>query len=62
MSTKTDILQASPPVTVTGLTLYGYPLQEFILWGTLFYTLIMILLKLPEVWHMLVRGYKAIKG
>lgn len=44
-SMKTDLTQAAaaaPPVTVTGLTLFGFPLQEWVLLLTFIYTIVLI--------------------
>lgn len=44
-----EAAKAAPPVAVTGLTLFGIPLQEWILMGTGLYTLFLIIDKLPVV-------------
>lgn len=37
-----DALKATPPVVITGMTLFGYPLQDWVLVATLIYTLLQI--------------------
>jgi len=40
----------SPPVGVSLATVYGYQVSELVLWATLVYTLLMIALKLYQIY------------
>jgi hypothetical protein len=44
-----EALTAAPPISVTGLTLMGYPLSDLVLIGTALYTLFLLIDKLPVV-------------
>lgn len=41
-----EAAKAAPPVTVTGLTIFGYPLPEVVMLMTLIYTTVQLLLLL----------------
>lgn len=49
-STLVEVAKASPPVTVTGLSLYGVSLQEWVLLATLVYTLLQLYFLLRDKW------------
>lgn len=42
--------KVAPPVTVSLATVYGYQVSELVLWATLIYTLLMIGLKLYQIY------------
>ena len=42
-------IKTSPPVIVTGVTLAGVQLQDWLIMATIFYTLIQIIILLPEL-------------
>lgn len=44
-----DAIMAAPPVGVGGLTLWGIHLNEWVLIGTLIYTVFLIVDKFPSV-------------
>lgn len=39
-----DVAKAAPPITVTGMTIIGIPVQDWVLLLTLVYTLLQILI------------------
>jgi hypothetical protein len=43
-----DAVLAAPPIGVGALTLWGVPLSEWVLICTLFYTILLIIDKLPS--------------
>jgi hypothetical protein len=43
-----DVFKAAPPVSISGLTLAGVSLQEWVLLTTLVYTVIMIVLEIRK--------------
>ena len=45
----TEAIQAAPPVSVVGLSLFGVPLSEWVYVATLIYTVFLIVDKLPVV-------------
>lgn len=47
-SAMRDLLPAAPPVGVTGMTLMGMPLSEWVLILTLVYTAVQIIIVLPK--------------
>jgi len=47
--TTVEVLKATPPIGVAGLTFMGTSLQEWVLIGTLLYTIFLIIDKLPIV-------------
>lgn len=58
--TTIEAAKAAPAIGVTGLTLFGYPLNEVVLVCTLIYTVFLLIDKLPAVlsrfkqlWHFL---------
>ena len=42
--------KVAPPVGVSLATIYGYQVSELVLWATLIYTLLMIGLKLYQIY------------
>lgn len=44
-----EAAMSAPPISVGALTLFGFPLQEWVLLCTLIYTLFLIVDKLPTV-------------
>jgi hypothetical protein len=44
------IAKAAPPVGVSLATVYGYQVSELVLWATLVYTILMIGLKLYQIY------------
>lgn len=55
-----EAAKAAPAISVGGLTLFGYPLNEVVLMLTLIYTIFLLIDKLPtvfqrfrELWHFL---------
>ena len=42
-------IKTSPPIIVTGVTLAGVQLQDWLIMATIFYTLIQIIILLPEL-------------
>jgi hypothetical protein len=42
--------KAAPPVTVSLATVYGYQVSDLVIWATLIYTLLMIGLKLYQIY------------
>jgi hypothetical protein len=42
-------IKTSPPVIVTGLTVAGVQLQDWLIMATLLYTVIQIIIALPEL-------------
>jgi hypothetical protein len=40
----------APPVTVSLATVYGYQVSDLVIWATLIYTLLMIGLKLYQIY------------
>lgn len=49
-STLVEVAKASPPVAVTGLSLYGVSLQDGVLLATLVYTLLQLYFLLRDKW------------
>ena len=43
------VAKASPPIAVSGLTLAGVQLQDWLIMATLLYTVILILIALPKL-------------
>lgn len=52
---------AAPPVSVVGLTLWGFPLQEWVYVATLIYTLFLLIDKFPVVYQRLLEGWRWLK-
>lgn len=48
-----EAVKATPPVSVTGLTLYGVPLNDVVLVLTGVYTLVLLIDKLPTLFKRL---------
>lgn len=48
--TTVEVLKASPTITVTGLTLFGVSLSEYVLIATLIYTLLQLYFLLRDKW------------
>ena len=44
------VAKVTPPVGVSLATVYGYQVSELVLWATLVYTLLMIGLKLYQIY------------
>ena len=44
------VAKVTPPVGVSLATVYGYQVSELVLWATLIYTLLMIGLKLYQIY------------
>jgi hypothetical protein len=42
--------KVAPPVTVSLATVYGYQVSDLVIWATLIYTLLMIGLKLYQIY------------
>ena len=42
-------IKTSPPVIVTGMTLMGIQLQDWLIMATILYTVIQIIIALPEL-------------
>ena len=42
-------IKTSPPVIVTGMTLMGIQLQDWLIMATILYTVIQIIISLPEL-------------
>jgi len=42
--------KVAPPVTVSLATVYGYQVSDIVIWATLIYTLLMIGLKLYQIY------------
>ena len=42
-------IKTSPPVIVTGMTLAGIQLQDWLIMATILYTVIQIIISLPEL-------------
>jgi len=42
--------KVAPPVTVSLATIYGYQVSDLVIWATLIYTLLMIGLKLYQIY------------
>lgn len=55
-----EAIKAAPPVTVTGMTLFGYELQSWMLLCTIVYTLLLIVTQVIKIWQM-VRSKKNAK-
>lgn len=47
--THIEAAKAAPAISVGGLTLFGYPLNEVVLVLTMIYTLFLLIEKLPAV-------------
>ena len=43
--------KVAPPVTVSLATVYGYQVSDLVIWATLIYTLLMIGLKLYQIYR-----------
>ena len=43
------VAKASPPIAVSGLTLAGVQLQDWLIMATLLYTVILIIIALPKL-------------
>ena len=39
-----DVIKAAPPITITGMTIVGIPIQDWVLIMTLVYTILQILI------------------
>ena len=48
--------KTSPPVIVTGMTLAGIQLQDWLIMATIIYTVIQIIIALPELKKSLTSG------
>ena len=44
-----EAVQAAPPASVVGLSLFGYPLAEWVYVATLIYTIFLLIDKFPVV-------------
>lgn len=44
-----EAIKTSPPVIVTGMTLAGIHLQDWLIMATIIYTVIQIIIALPEL-------------
>ncbi len=44
-----EVARAAPPAGMAGLTLWGFPLNEWVLLATLIYTVFLIVDKFPAV-------------
>jgi len=42
--------KVTPPITVSLATVYGYQVSDLVIWATLIYTLLMIGLKLYQIY------------
>ena len=42
--------KVAPPITVSLATVYGYQVSDLVIWATLIYTLLMIGLKLYQIY------------
>jgi len=56
-----EVARAAPPVSVGGLTLWGFPLSEWVLILTAIYTLFLIIDKIPSVFFRLRTVYRKLK-
>jgi len=45
------ITKVAPPVSVSLATVYGFPVSEILVWATLIYTLLMIGIKLYQIYR-----------
>ena len=55
--TAVDIAtKVAPPVSVSIATIAGIPVSDIVLWATLFYTVLMIGLKLFEIYRKVFQG------
>jgi hypothetical protein len=45
------LAKATPPASVSIVTLSGVPVSELVLWATLIYTLLMIVHKMMSIWR-----------
>lgn len=57
-----EAARAAPPLTVGGITLLGYPLDQWVLIGTFIYTVFLLIDKLPVVLLRLRSFYTWIKS
>ncbi len=57
-----EALKAAPPLTVGGVTLLGYPLEQWVLVGTFIYTIFLLIDKTPVVISRLRSLYTWIKN
>jgi len=46
-----DIVAASPPLAVTGMTFMGYPVSDWAAVVSIIWVFILMFLKLKEVWY-----------
>jgi hypothetical protein len=44
-------VKATPPVTVSLATIFGYPVSEILVWATLIYTILLILQKIYQIYN-----------
>jgi len=44
------VAKVAPPVSVSLATVYGYPVSDILVWATLIYTLLMIGIKLYQIY------------
>jgi len=57
-----EAAKAAPPLTVGGITLLGFPLEQWVLVGTFIYTIFLLIDKAPVVFHRLKSFYNWIKN
>lgn len=57
-----EAMQAAPPITVGGFTLFGVPLNDVVLGVTLVYTLLLVVSKTPAAYEAVVFWYKKLRG
>lgn len=58
----TEAIKAAPPLSVGGLTFFGYPFSEFVLLLTAVYTIWLIVEKTPKVLDALGNIYRRLRG
>lgn len=57
-----EMAPVAPPVAVSGMTLFGYPLPELALVLTILYTAVMLIVATPKAYRTLRNGWRTAKG
>lgn len=50
------VTKVAPPVSVSIATIAGIPVSDIVLWATLIYTVLMIGLKMFEIYRKVIKG------
>lgn len=56
-----EAIQAAPPITVGGFTLFGFPLNDIVLLVTLIYTILLVFSKSPAAYEAVIFWHKKLR-